>query len=72
MTDPNADLIGFQFECEDGSTGTVTRTVSWSDQYLFVDLDYGEGKGTMRDILKPRAVILQRKTSDSPGGPASP
>lgn len=64
MDDPNSDLLGFSFDCEDGATATVDKTVAWSDEYVRVTLRYPDNR-TIPDIVKPAAVVRRRKELDN-------
>lgn len=61
MTDPNEDILGFAWTCEDGSTATVTRTCAWGAMYVTCDIYYPDKDWTMRDVVKPAAVVRRHK-----------
>lgn len=44
MDDPNADLVGYEFQGERGPL-VVTGTPSWSQQYVNVELRDHPGEG---------------------------
>jgi hypothetical protein len=61
-SDPNADLIGYSFTCEDGATYTVEETAAWGAQYVYGFLTYADKVVT--SVVKPVAVVRRRKELD--------
>jgi hypothetical protein len=71
MTDPNAELVGFQYTTAEGTPAAETVTVigtpsynvngeaHWMENYVTVRFASGH------ETIKPVVAVRQRKTSDS-------